>query len=122
MKVLKKAAGIALSIFGGAEQVAAASGTSGTVTLDCSAASIFTLTPSGSVTTLTISNPPASGIGCTITLIVSQGATPRTIATPTGGIFIDAATPTQVANKVCVFTYLTTDGGTTWICSAGVQV
>lgn len=122
MRVLKKAAGIALSAFGGAEQVAAASGTSGAVTLDCSAASVFTVTPTGNITSLALSNLPASGISCTITLIVSQGATPRTIATPAGGIFLDAATPTQVANKICVFTYMTVDGGTTWICSAGVQV
>lgn len=99
----------------------AASGTSGTVTLDVTQANIFTLTPTGNVTTLTISNV-TSGVGCTISLIVSQGATPRTIATPTGGVFIGAATPTQVANKICVFTYLTVDGGTTWICSAAVQV
>jgi hypothetical protein len=114
--------GAAANILGGAEVSAAASGTSGTVTLDCSAASVFTLSPTGNVTTLTLSNPPATGTACTITLIVAQGATPRTIATPTGGVFIGAATPTQVANKRCVFTYLTVDGGTVWICSASVQV
>lgn len=107
---------------GGAEVAAAASGTSGTVTLDCSAASVFTLSPSGNVTTLTLSNPPATGTACTITLIVTQGGTPRTIATPSGGMFIGAATPTQVASKACIFTYMTVDGGTTWYCSAGVQV
>lgn len=113
---------VARNTLGGAEVSAAASGTSGTVTLDCSAASIFTLSPSGNVTTLTISNPPASGTACTITLIVIQGATPRTIATPTGGVFLGAASPTQVANKRCAFTYLTVDGGTVWHCSAAVQV
>lgn len=107
---------------GGAEVSAAASATSGASTLDASAASVFTVTPSGNITSLAITNVPAAGTACTITLIVSQGGTPRTIATPTGGIFVGAATPTQVASKVCVFTYLTVDGGTTWICSAAVQV
>lgn len=112
----------ARSTLGGSEVAQAASGTSGTVTLDCSAASVFTLSPSGNVTTLTLSNPPTSGRACTITLIVTQGGTPRSIATPTGGVFVGSASPTQVANKRCVFTYLTVDGGTTWICSSGVQV
>lgn len=107
---------------GGAEVSAAASGTSGTVTLDASAASVFTLSPSGNVTTLTISNVPSTGTACTITLLVSQGATPRSIATPSGGQFHGAATPTQVANKDCVFTYLTVNGGTTWWCSASIEV
>jgi hypothetical protein len=107
---------------GGSEATVVASGTSGTVTLDCSAASIFTLTPTAAVTTLTISNPPASGKGCTITLVVTQGGTPFAIATPTGGIFYGAATPTQVASKKCLFTYFTTDAGTTWHCSGVVQV
>lgn len=104
------------------EEVVAASGTSGTVTLDLATSRIFTLSPSGNVTTLTISNVPASGRAVTVTLLVTQGGTPRTIATPTGGIFMAAATPTQVASKACAFTYVTVDGGTVWYCSAAVQV
>lgn len=122
MKVLKAAAGIMKTVLGGAEETAVASGTSGTVTLDCSVASIFTLSPTGAVTSLVLSNLPASGIGCTITLIVTQGATPRTIATPSGGIFQGAPTPTQVANKVGIFTYMTVDGGTIVHCYGSVQV
>jgi hypothetical protein len=92
------------------------------VTCDLSASRIFTLSPTGNVTTLTLSNIPASGRAVTVTLIVTQDGTPRTIATPSGGVFLGAATPTQVANKVCAFTYVTVDGGTTWLCSAAVQV
>jgi hypothetical protein len=114
--------GSAANILGGAEVSAAASGTSGTVTLDCSAASIFTLSPTGNVTTLTISNPPASGTACTITLIVTQSGTPRSIATPTGGTFGGVSSPTQVASKWCIFTYMTVDAGTTWYCTALQQV
>jgi len=114
--------GAAASALGGAELKSTASATTGSVTLDCSAASVFTVTPTGNITSLTLSNVPASGTACTITFIVNQGATPRTIATPSGGVFLGAATPTQVANKTCVFTYLTVDGGTTWYCSAAVQV
>jgi len=131
VKVLKAASAVddvpkysqvARPTHGGYETAAAASGTSGTVTLDCSAASVFTLSPTGNVTTLTLSNPPATGIACTITLIVTQGGTARTIATPSGGVFYGATTPTQVNNKRCIFTYMTTDGGTTWHCSGVVEV
>lgn len=122
MKVINQATGVAQSVLGGAEKVAAASGVSGTVTLDCSTASVFTLSPTGAVTSLVLSNPPASGIACTITLVVTQGATPRLIATPTGGVFIGAPTPTVVANKIMVYTYMTVDGGTTWMCYAATQV
>lgn len=131
MKVLKGASAVddvpkysqvARPTHGGYESVAVASGTTGTVTLDCAAASVFTLSPTGNVTTLTLSNPPATGTACTITLIVTQDSTPRTIATPTGGVFYGAATPAQVASKKCIFTYMTVDGGTTWACSGVVQV
>lgn len=106
---------------GSRDVTAVASGTSGTVALDCSAASIFTLSPTGDVTTLTISNPAALGRSTAVTLIVTQDATPRSIATPAGGVFMGAASPTQVANKACIFTYLTADAGATWYCSASVQ-
>lgn len=114
--------GAAANILGGAEAKANAPATTGSVTLDLSTASVFQVTPTGNITSLTLSNPPAAGTACTVTFIVNQGATPRTIATPSGGVFLGAASPTQVANKTCVFTYLTVDGGTTWYCSAAVQV
>lgn len=118
----RAAAELAASTLGGAEKKAAASATTGSTTLDCSAASVFSVTPTGNITAVSLTNVPASGTACTITFIVNQGATPRTIATPSGGVFLGTATPTQVANKTCVFTYLTVDGGTTWYCSAAVQV
>ena len=103
------------------EEVAAASGTSGTVTLNLNTARVFTLTPTGNVTTLTISNWP-SGEAATVTLVVDQGATARTIATPSGGKFVGAATPTQANNKDCIFTYFSADGGTTIYCAASQEV
>lgn len=117
---VRTAQSFADSTLGGDETAAAASGTSGTVTLDCSVASVFTLSPTGNVTTLTLSNPPASGRACTITLIVTQSGTVRTIAAPTGARWIGTQ-PTQVASKASVLTYMTTDGGANWFCSGGVQ-
>lgn len=110
-----------LNTKGGSETVAAASGTSGTVTLDLNNASIFTLSPTADVTTLTISNVPASK-GVSVRLIVSQGATPRGIAAPSGAAWLAANAPTPVANKITVYDYFTTNGGTTWLASAVNQV
>lgn len=114
--------GAAANILGGAETNSSAPATTGSVTLDCSTSSTWKVTPTGNITSLTLSNPPASGTACTITFKVNQGATPRTIATPSGGTFGGAATPTQLANKWCIFTYYTDDGGSTWACSALQQV
>lgn len=109
----------ATKALGGSEYVAAGSATTGTVTLNCANASIFTISPTGTIT-LAPSNVPASGTGCTITIIISQGATPQTVNLMTGGVWLGSA-PTQAANKACVITALTTDGGTTWYCSGVVQ-
>jgi hypothetical protein len=107
---------------GGAEAIVPATGTAGAITLDCSLASIFTLVPTGAVTSVTLLNPPKAGLGCFVQLRVAQGATAFAIATPAGGNFFDAATPTQVINKVCWFTYASIDGGATWDCWGSVQV
>lgn len=104
---------------GGDEAVAAGSATTGIVTLDCAAASVFTISPTGAIT-LAPSNVPATGHACTITVIITQGATAYAITMPGGNVWLGAA-PTQVASKKCVITMMTTDGGTTWISSAGVQ-
>lgn len=97
----------------------AASGTSGTVTLDASLGNIFTLTPTAAVTTLSITNPPTS-VMCRIELIVSQGGTPFAVALPANGHY-HGPTPTQVASKDCIFIYETVNAGTTWHCWASLQ-
>lgn len=112
-------AGKAEKTLGGAETTAVPGQTTGSVTLDCSAASIFTITPTGNIT-LAPSNVPASGVSCTITVRVLQGATPRTITLPAGGAWMGPQ-PVQVANKRCTVTMMTVDSGTTWDCSGVVQ-
>lgn len=105
---------------GGREKAAALSATTGTCTGDLSAASIFTITPTGNFT-LAFSNIPTTGTSCALRVIVTQGATVRTVTMPTGTKWIGAAAPTQVASKVCVIDLQTVDGGTTWLAGAGVE-
>lgn len=104
---------------GGREKVAALSATTGTATGDLNTASVFTVTPTGTVT-LAFSNAPATGTACTVTVIVTQGGTAQTVNLPSGGVWMHSA-PTQVANKTCIITLLTVNGGTTWYASAVVQ-
>lgn len=113
------ATSFASSTQGGVEKVAAGSATTGTVTLNCANASVFTISPTGNIT-LAPTNVPASGTACTITIIINQGATAYTLTMPGTSVWLGSA-PTQTASKKCVVTMLTTDGGTSWISSASVQ-
>lgn len=113
------ATGLASATGGGREASAALSATTGTATGNLANASVFTITPTGNFT-LALSNVPASGTACTVTVIISQGATPYTLTMPSGTTWLQTA-PTQAANKKCVVTLLTVDGGTTWLATAAVQ-
>ena len=103
---------------GGKEVVAALSATTGTATGDLSAASVFTVTPTGNIT-LAFSNIP-SGVSVSTTVIITQGASAFTVTMPAGTTWLQTA-PTQVANKKCVINMLTVDGGTNWYATAAVQ-
>lgn len=115
----RTATGAAAATLGGAEKVTAGSATTGTVTLDCSTASVFTISPTGNFT-LALSNVPAAGTACTITVVVSMGATLYTMTMPSGAVWLGSA-PTLKASKKAAVTMMTVDGGTSWLCSAGVQ-
>jgi hypothetical protein len=117
--VLENIEGRAKVNYGASEHIAALSATTGTATGDLSTASIFTITPTGDFT-IAFSNTPG-GVACTTTVIVSQGATPRTITYPSGTKWMGAAAPTQIANKACVITLMTVNAGTTWYASAAVE-
>jgi hypothetical protein len=103
----------------GRETKAALPATTGTVTMNLSTAAVFQGTPTGTITPA-FSNVAPTGASQTITAIYNQGATAYTINLPTGGVWMGGA-PTNVANKTTIITYMTTDGGTTWYCSAAVQ-
>lgn len=96
-----------------AETSPVATGVSGAVTRDFTAGQVQHLTLSGNVTSLTISNPPASGQAGSITLIVNLGAGPYTWAHPSNTDWADATAPT-LGTGVNVLTYITRDGGSNW--------
>jgi hypothetical protein len=91
------------------------SSSSGTLTLDINNGNVFEVTLTEDVTTLTVSNPSASGKACSFTLILTQDSTARTITWPgsvkwPGGEEPDLST----VDTVYVLTFLTTNAGATW--------
>lgn len=104
---------------GGREKVNFPAQTTGAVTLNLSVASIFEISPTGNIT-LTPSNVPIADDGVTITVLIKQSATVRTVTMPGGTVWLTAV-PTQAANKICLINLLTYDGGVIWYATGLVQ-
>ena len=80
--------------------------------VDLSLGNIFTKTISVG-TTLTISNPAASGKGSAFTLILTNGGA-AVITFPASVKWAAATAPTLTAAGIDVLTFTTVDGGTNW--------
>lgn len=88
-----------------------------TVTIDCEAGNVFSVTLDDNVTTTTFSNPPASGTAYAFALRLVQDATGgRTFAFPSTVDWAAATAPTisSDADAVDWYVFTTVDGGTTW--------
>lgn len=97
--------------------------TSGALTLDLESSNVFTVALNAAITTLTISNPPASGRAGSFTLILTADGTARSVTWPAavkwpGGT---APTLTSASGKRDVLTFLTVDGGATWLAAVAGQ-
>lgn len=104
-------------------ETAVVANTGATYTIDLENGNVFNLTLTDNCT-YTFSNPPASGSAGAFTLIQNQDGTgSRTVTWPAsvewdGG---SAPTITSTASSTDVFTFITTDGGTTWYGFTGGQ-
>lgn len=88
----------------------------GATTLDLSTTNIYNMTLTGN-TTLTFTNPPASGTLYSLMIIAKQDATgSRIITWPASVKWPNASAPTLStgANAVDVLNFFTVDGGTTY--------
>jgi hypothetical protein len=97
--------------------------TSTTYTIDLESGNVFNLTLTGDCT-YTFSNPPASGSAGAFTLIQNQDGTgSRTVTWPASVEWAGGSAPaiTSTASSTDVFTFITTDGGTTWYGFTGGQ-
>lgn len=90
---------------------------SNTVTLNLSLGNVYTVTLAAN-STLAFSNPPSSNVAMSITLITTQGTGGNfTLSYPASVLFTDGVLPILAtdAGKRDVLTFLTVDGGTTYL-------
>lgn len=99
------------------ETYAAVTSTTNATTVDCEAGNTFSHTLTEN-TTFTFSNPPASGIGYTMSIEIIQDASASgyTVTWPASVDWPAATAPTLTADASAkdVFVFTTRDGGTTW--------
>lgn len=88
-----------------------------TTTLDCSTGNAFAFTLSASITTLTISNVPAAGNLYVFILDLTMNGTAYPITWPAAVKWAGGTAPTLTSTnaKRDVFSFMTWDGGTTWV-------
>jgi len=89
----------------------------GTLVLDLSVSRVFTVSLNASVTTLTISNTPATAsMTQNFTLILTADGTARTITWPASVKWAnnDAPSLTSTNAKKDILSFVSTDAGTTW--------
>ncbi len=99
------------------ETYAAVTSSSNATTVDCEAGNAFSHTLTEN-TTLTFSNPPASGTAYSFSIEIIQDASASgyTVTWPTSVDWPAATAPTLTATASAkdVFVFYTRDGGTTW--------
>jgi hypothetical protein len=97
---------------------------SGTLTVDLSAANVFTVSLNANITTLTISNTLATSNTSTgFTLVLTADGTARTITWP-GSVKWPAGTAptlTSTNGKIDVLSFVSYDQGSTWLGFVGGQ-
>lgn len=98
------------------ETVSSPTISSGTLTLNLETSNIFTVSLNAAITTITITNVPASGSGASFTLIFTADGTARAVTWPSSIKWAGGTAPTltSTSGKVDSFAFFTSDGGTTW--------
>jgi hypothetical protein len=97
---------------------------SGTLTVDLSAANVFTVSLNADITTLTISNTLATSNTSTgFTLVLTADGTARTITWPASVKWSGGTAPTLTStnNKIDVLSFVSYDQGTSWLGFVGGQ-
>lgn len=98
------------------ETVSSPTISAGTLTLNLETSNIFTVSLNAAITSITISNPPASGSGGSFTLIFTADGTARAVTWPAAIKWAGGTAPTitSAIGKVDSFAFFTSDGGTNW--------
>lgn len=96
---------------------------SNTLTLNLNNGNIFNVLLNANILTITISNIPSSTHSVSFTIIFTADGTARAVNWPNTVIWPSGNAPsiTSTAGKIDVFSFTSTDGGTTWIGFVGGQ-
>ena len=89
---------------------------SNTITLDFNVATVFNVSLTSNITTITLSNVQSSGRATSFALVLTGDGTARSITWPGSFNWPSGTAPsvTSAAGKKDVYVFFTTDGGTTW--------
>lgn len=95
----------------------------GTLTLNIENGNVFRVSRNANISTITISNPPASGNAGSFTLIFDANGTSYTIAWPAAVKWPAGVAPTitTTAGRSDVFVFYTNNAGTTWYAMTAAQ-
>lgn len=93
------------------------------LTLDLNNGNIFNVLLNSNILTITISNIPSSTHSVSFIIIFTADGTARAVNWPVSVIWPDGNAPsiTSTATKIDVFSFTSTDGGSTWIGFIGGQ-
>lgn len=106
------------------EQLSVASIASNILTIDLSSGNLFTCSLDSNIDTLTITNIPAtSSDSIGFTLIFTADGTARSVNWPLSIKWAGSLPPTLTTtnNKQDIFSFITTDNGTSWLAFVGGQ-
>lgn len=97
--------------------------TANVLTVNLALGTHFTVALNAAITTLTISNPAATGRAGSFTLAFTADGTPRAISWPGSVKWPSGVAPTMTSTngKIDVFTFISYDGGTSWLAFVGGQ-
>jgi hypothetical protein len=100
-----------------AEAVQTPSIVSGALAFNLELGNVARVTLTANVTSMTLTNPAPAGLACSLTAILRQDATgSRTVAWPANVTWLGGAPTMPTApNAVMVASFLTTDGGASWL-------
>ena len=89
---------------------------SGTVTLNLNAYTIFNISLNANITTFTIQNVQSAGRSSSFVIVFTADGTARTVTWPASFKWPGSTAPTLTTTngKKDVYVFFTTDGGTTW--------
>lgn len=93
------------------------------LTLNLNNGNIFSVLLNSNILTITISNIPSSTHSVSFTIIFTADGNARAVNWPNTVIWPSGNAPsiTSTATKIDVFSFTSTDGGTTWIGFVGGQ-